>query len=120
MGRSVTSPPVPLLYSPPTCVVARHPDQRQVAPLAVAVMAVPHTRVLSLAASLPESLLWVSLALFLAFASPGGVVQPPSPARVRHTLRLVQGWVDSRDARCVALIQVHSYLFGKATRARPL
>src|SRR5258708_2390203 len=120
MGSSVPSPPVPFLCSPLACVSARHPDQRPVAPRAVAVMAAPPTPVLSLAPSSLGLLLWLSLALFLVFASPGGVVQPPSPARVRHTLRLVPGLVGLRDARCVALIQVHSCPSGKTIRAMPL
>src|SRR5258708_6970192 len=120
MDSSVTSPAVPLLRSPPTCVVAQHPDQRLVAPRAVAIVAVPPTRVLLLALSLPGLLLWVSWALFSVFTSPGGVVQRRSLARVRHTLRRVPGWVGLRDARRVTLIQVHSYPSGKAIRAKPL
>jgi len=69
---------------------------------------------------LPGLLLWALLAQFLVFASPGGVVQPPSLARVKNTLHLVQGRVGLQDVRCVALIQVHSYPSGKAIRARPL
>jgi hypothetical protein len=70
--------------------------------------------------SLPGLLLWVSLVLFLEFASHGGVVQLLPPARVRHILRLAQGLVDLRDARCVVLIQVRSYRSGKAITAMPL
>lgn len=120
MGSLVTNPPVPSLCSPPTCVVARHPDQRPAARRAVAVMAVPPTRVLSLVPLLPGLLQWVSLAQFLVFASRAGVVQPASLARIRNTLRLVQGWVGLRDTRFVILIQVHSYPSGKAITARPL